>query len=70
VFRYFDVFDRIADFRVVEDMPKVCRWRAALAQRPSVVGAVSEEYGELLMTFLKARGSRLSLMIMESARLH
>lgn len=36
VFRYFEVFDTIADFGFWHDLPKLCRWREALARRPSI----------------------------------
>jgi glutathione S-transferase len=36
VFRYFDVFDGIADFGILSGKPKLKRWRQALAARPSV----------------------------------
>ena len=52
VFRYFDVFDGIADLGVFVDAPKVQAWRAALAERPSVRGAVAPDYADLLMGFL------------------
>src|ERR1700752_811897 len=31
VFRYFDVFDEIADFGILSDKPKLASWRKALA---------------------------------------
>ncbi len=52
IFRYFDVFDELADLAVFAQTPKVRAWRAALAQRPSVRGAVSPEYPKLLRAFL------------------
>ncbi|HSK40150.1 MAG TPA: glutathione S-transferase family protein [Arenibaculum sp.] len=60
VFRYFDVFDRIGDFHVFDDTPKVRAWRAALAARPSVRDAVVADYPERLTRFLKCRGSHLT----------
>ncbi|HEV8689422.1 MAG TPA: glutathione S-transferase family protein [Ideonella sp.] len=60
VFRYFEVFDRIADFGFFDGFARLQAWRAALAARPSVRGAVSERYAELLTAFLLARGSALS----------
>ena len=59
-FRYFDVFDTIADFGFWDDLPKVRQWRQALAMRPSVEGAVSLQYPALLKAFLIERGSALS----------
>ena len=52
VFRYFDVFDELTDLAVFADTPKVRRWRAALAARPSVRNAVSSDYPDLLRAFL------------------
>lgn len=52
VFRYFDVFDRIADIGVFAATPKVRAWRTALAARPSVREAVTDDYGQRLQDFL------------------
>lgn len=52
VFRYFDVFDRITDLDIFDGLPKVKKWRAALAERPSVRGAVAADYGDRLRRFL------------------
>ncbi|MCR5868717.1 glutathione S-transferase family protein [Aquincola sp. J276] len=66
VFRYFDVFDSIADFGFWDDLPKVRRWRKALARRPSIQQAVSPRYAELLLAFLVKRSSALSKMCREA----
>lgn len=66
VFRYFDVLDRIADFGFWAGLPKVQRWRQALAARPSVLAAVHVDYPERLRRFLQARGSALSQLMMSS----
>jgi glutathione S-transferase len=63
VFRYFDAFDRVGDFGILTGLPRVARWRAALAERPSVRAAVSPDYPELLWRFLAARGSHLSRLM-------
>lgn len=60
VFRYFDVFDAIGEFGFWGGLPKVRRWRQALAARPSVAGAVGPDYPERLRGFLLARSSALS----------
>lgn len=65
VFRYFDVFDTISDFGFWDDLPKVRRWRQALAGRPSIQQAVSPQYPALLRAFLVKRGSALSRMCRE-----
>jgi glutathione S-transferase len=63
VFRYFDVFDRIGDFGILQDLPKVAAWRRALADRPSVRDAVASDYPERLLSFLQARQSHLSRLM-------
>jgi glutathione S-transferase len=60
VFRYFDVFDDIADFAILADKPKLAQWRKSLAARPSVRSAVSADYPALLRDFISRRNSWLS----------
>jgi glutathione S-transferase len=60
VFRYFDTFDRIGEFGILAEKPKVTAWRTALRQRPSVKSAVSPAYDQLLWDFLRKRNSYLS----------
>lgn len=55
VFRYFDVFETLANFGFFDGLPKVSAWRAALAARPSVRQAVSPRYNELLLAFILKR---------------
>lgn len=63
VFRYFDAFDRIADFGFLDRCPKIGAWRAALKDRPSVQRAVRQDYSERLAVFLGARNSYLSSLM-------
>lgn len=67
VFRYFDVLDSVGEAGFLEELPKVCAWRAALASRPSVQAAVSSDYGQVLHRFFIARESELSRRIMKPA---
>ena len=60
VFRYFDVFDGIADFGILASKPKLARWRQNLAVRPSIKSAVSADYPALLRDFIERRKSWLS----------
>jgi len=60
VFRYFDVFDGIGDFGILAGKPRLARWRASLAARPSVRSAVSADYPALLRDFLGRRNSWIS----------
>jgi glutathione S-transferase len=59
IFRYFDVFDDLADLGVFKETPKVRTWRAELAKRPSVQAAVGPDYPQLLRTFLKRYDAHL-----------
>ena len=63
VFRYFDVFERIADFGFFERTPRLLAWRRALALRDSVRRAVAPDYPEPLLAFFQARRSALSARI-------
>jgi glutathione S-transferase len=67
VFRYFDVFDEIGDFGILAGKPKLARWRAALAARPSVKAAVSADYPALLRDFLTRRNSWISELQLRAA---
>ncbi|MBI1772290.1 MAG: glutathione S-transferase family protein, partial [Burkholderiales bacterium] len=63
VFRYFDVFEQIADFGFFTGLPKIQAWRQALQAQASVQTAVSEDYPALLSAFLRARHSALSALM-------
>jgi len=67
VFRYFDAFDRIADFGILAGLPRIAAWRTRLAARPSVQAAVAPDYPALLWEFYRARGSHLT-QLMEAQR--
>src|SRR5436190_905095 len=60
VFRYFDVFDEIADFGILAGKPNIARWRKHLAERASVRNAVRADYPALLRDFIDRRDSWLS----------
>jgi glutathione S-transferase len=62
VFRYFDVFDEIGDFGILNGKPKLVRWRQNLAARASVRSAVGSDYPTLLRDFIERRRSHLSLL--------
>jgi glutathione S-transferase len=67
VFRYFDVFDEIADFGILAGKPKLARWREALTARASVRAAVSADYPALLRDFLNRRNSWISRLQVRAA---
>ncbi|HET9625799.1 MAG TPA: glutathione S-transferase family protein [Kofleriaceae bacterium] len=58
-FRYFDVFDSLAETGVFDTVPKVRAWRAALAARPSVRDAVGADYDARLRQFLRDKNAYL-----------
>ncbi len=64
VFRYFDVFDAIADFGILADKPKLRQWREHLSRRVSIGHAVADDYADRLMKFLIERHSALSEKIL------
>ncbi|MDK1376885.1 MULTISPECIES: glutathione S-transferase family protein [unclassified Sinorhizobium] len=59
IFRYFDLFDTISDMGIFDGLPRVRAWRKALAARASVKAAVTEDYPERLMAFLKKHEAAL-----------
>lgn len=63
IFRYFDVYDSIADFGVFAATPRVRAWRQALAARPSVRNAVAADYPAKLLNFIKSRDSEMARRI-------
>ena len=68
VFRYFDVFDGIADFGILAGKPKLLAWRQALAARPSVRAAVSADYPDRLRRFIRGRASRLATLLADAEK--
>lgn len=60
VFRYFDTFDRMAPLGILDGLPKVAAWRARLAARPSVQGAVMPDYPERLRAFVMRQAGVLA----------
>ncbi len=55
VFRYFDAFDNVGGFGILDAMPRIAAWRAELAARPSVRDAAAPDYPDRLRAFLAAR---------------
>jgi glutathione S-transferase len=63
IFRDLDVFDTIADFKILHDLPSIARWRVALSQRASVKSAVRDDYAKMLHRFFVMRQSALSRLV-------
>lgn len=59
IFRYFDLFDAILDMGIFAQTPRVRRWRTALATRPSVRAAVTDDYADRLRAFLRRHDAYL-----------
>ncbi|CTQ60973.1 glutathione S-transferase family protein [Roseibium album] len=66
VFRYFDVFDTFTDLGIFNDLPRVRRWRCALAVRPSVANAVTNDYATLLRAFVLKKGSWITGLMLSA----
>lgn len=64
-FRYFDVIDELTDIDFFANTPQVAAWRVALKPRPSVVGAVADDYPERLLTFFAHRKSVIGRLAQE-----
>lgn len=60
VFRLFDGFDRIGDFGLLDGMPAIAAYRAALAARDSVQQAVVPDYQARFLRYLATRDSYLA----------
>lgn len=69
VFRYLDLFDAHGVHCVPAALHKLTAWRAALARRPSVKGAVAADYPERLRAFVVKRGGVLGDILAGEAAL-
>jgi glutathione S-transferase len=63
IYRYFDIFEDRAGFRLLDTLPRITVWRSALAGRASVRAAVDADYPDRLAAFLVARRSHISGMV-------
>ena len=63
VFRYLDLFDAYGVHAVGQELSRVHAWRAALAARPSVKGAVAADYPQRLHAFILQRGGVLARIL-------
>lgn len=67
VFRYFDVFDAIEDFGILNGKPKIARWRKTLRERASVAAAVKPDYPARLKDFIAKRPSHMAGLLLQAA---
>lgn len=63
VFRYLDLFDAHGVHCLPAEAAKLSAWRAALARRPSVQGAVAADYPDRLRAFVLKRGGVLARIL-------
>lgn len=63
IFRLFETFDRLGDFGIFADAPRVQAYRLALAARPSVQQAVVPDYAVHFRAYLRRQGSYLAGLV-------
>ena len=59
-FRYFDLFDRLTDYKLLDGKPKLQAWRRALADRPSVRNAVVADFQDRLRDYVRDKAGYLA----------
>lgn len=67
IFRYFDVFDTIADFEILSGLENVQYWRKTVASRKSVIDAPPQGYTERLVLFLQKKKSHITTLMAPGA---
>ena len=67
IFRNFDTLDRIDDFGILGNKPKIALWRTTLSERQSIRNAATPDYPARLETFLKSWNGYLSSMKKQAA---
>lgn len=60
VFRYFDVLSALVSKPIFDNLPRASAWRASLANRPSVMSAVRDDYAERFQQHLVKQKAILS----------
>lgn len=60
VFRYLDAFEECGETGWLDTLPRMQRWRTALAARPSVQQAATADYPQRLLDFLRTRNGELA----------
>lgn len=63
IFRYFDVFESVMVLDVFQGVDNVLAWREQLKARTSVQQAVTHDYPERLIDFVRARNSYMSTLM-------
>lgn len=60
VFRYLDAFEACGESGWLDTLPRMQRWRTALAARPSIQKAATADYPQRLLDFLRTRNGELA----------
>lgn len=60
IFRLFETFDRIGDFGIFENCPRVTKYRTALRERASVKEAVLPDYAAIFARYLTRQNSHMA----------
>ena len=63
--RYFATFEQFLGENLTAGREKLARWRRALAERPSVIGAVPPDYSQGLADFINSKGGYVAGLIVE-----
>ncbi len=60
VFREFAAFEAFLDHGLLAGRPRLAAWAAALAERPSVVGAVAADFTPALIDYIETRPGHMA----------
>jgi glutathione S-transferase len=60
LFRYFDILNPTVSQPILENLPRVSAWRAALAARESVIAAAAGDYAERFRQHLRQHQALLA----------
>jgi len=66
LFRYFSLLQKIENFQILAQMPKLSVWQQHLSERSSVQAAVPSEYETQLMAFISNKPSYLAQQLSEN----
>jgi glutathione S-transferase len=64
--RYLDAFRAYSGLDLTEGLPAIIDWAALLASRKSIREAVTANYPELLVNFVRGKGSFLGMLLREA----
>ncbi len=67
IFRLFDTFDQIGEFKIFDGTSRIGGYRAALTERQSVQRVVVADYAQRFESYLAGRGSHLSRLMARTA---